>query len=52
MNKFELTTLEKTVMYEVLEDYVNADNFPENVKIAYVILNKLEKDLYTTQDSA
>lgn len=46
----QLTALEKTIIYTALEDYVNADNYPGNVKIAYDILNKLEKDLYTTQD--
>ena len=46
----QLTALEKTIIFTALEDYVNADNYPGNIKIAYDILDKLEKDLLTTQD--
>jgi len=41
----ELTKLQWTLIYVALEEYIDSDIHPDNIKICWEILNKLEKKI-------
>lgn len=47
--KLELTTHEIRILYWALEDYVNSDNFQDNIDLGWDILTKIEKKLENTK---